>query len=52
MKKLAKKKLVLSAETIQLLARDLKQVAGGRPPCTEDFTGCVRIPLDSTRPGC
>jgi hypothetical protein len=44
MKKLAKKKLVLDAATIQILAGDLRQIAGGKPPCTDNLTGCSNVP--------
>lgn len=44
MKKLAKKKLVLDPHTVQILTRDLQQVVGGRPPCTDNLTGCSNVP--------
>jgi hypothetical protein len=44
MKKLARKKLVLDRDTIQILVRELTQVVGGRPPCTDKETGCLHEP--------
>jgi hypothetical protein len=44
MKKLARNKLVLDRDTIQILTGELTQVVGGRPPCTEKVSGCTREP--------
>lgn len=52
MKKLARKKLVLHPDTIQILSRELKQVAGGRPPCTYNDSGCTHEPLISNQFWC
>lgn len=50
MKKLAKTRLVLDRDTIQILTRELARVAGGRPPCTGNETGCTHEPPLATSP--
>ncbi len=50
MKKLAKTRLVLDRDTIQILTRELARAAGGRPPCTGNETGCTHEPPLATSP--